>query len=106
MMEAGKLRKRVRLQELTEKQNDFGEIVRSYTTYATVWAAVKPLQGRELQFAQQINAEVTYKITIRYKFNVTSEHRVIHRKKILEIISVINPEESDKSLVLMCKEFI
>jgi SPP1 family predicted phage head-tail adaptor len=103
-MNIGRLRKRVQLQQLVRNQDDFGEAVPSYSTYATVWASVEPLQGRELEFAQQISAEITHKVTIRYNAAVTSEHRVVYGERILEIEAVINPEERNEMLILMCKE--
>jgi SPP1 family predicted phage head-tail adaptor len=103
-MNVGKLRKRVQLQHLARNQDSFGEAVPSYSTYATVWASVEPLQGRELEHAQQISAEVTHRVTIRYNAAVTPEHRVLYGTRILEIEAVINPEERNEYLVLMCKE--
>jgi SPP1 family predicted phage head-tail adaptor len=103
-MNIGKLRKRVQLQHLVRNQDDFGEAIPSYTPYATVWASVEPLQGRELEHAQQISAEITHRVTIRYIAAVTSEHRVVYGERILEIESVINPEERNEMLILMCKE--
>jgi SPP1 family predicted phage head-tail adaptor len=103
-MRIGKLRKRVQLQHLARNQDSFGEAVSSYTPYATVWASVEPLQGRELEHAQQISAEVTHRVTIRYNAAVTSEHRVVYGNRTLEIEAVINPEERNEMLVLMCKE--
>ena len=85
-------------------QDSFGEAVPSYTTYATVWASVEPLQGRELENAQQISAEITHKVTIRYNAAVTSEHQVVYGERIIEIEAVLNPEERNEYLVLMCKE--
>lgn len=103
-MKVGKLRKRVKLQNLARNQDSFGEAVPSYTTYTTVWASVEPLQGRELEHAQQISAEVSHRVTIRYNRNVTSEHRVVYVERTLEIIAVINPEEQNEMLILLCKE--
>ena len=47
-MRIGTLRHRVELQEPVENQDGYGEAERTYTTYATVWASVEPLSGREL----------------------------------------------------------
>lgn len=103
-MQVGKLRHRVQLQQLARNQDSFGEAVPSYATYSTVWASVEPLQGRELEHAQQISAEVSHRVTIRYNKNVTSEHRVVYGERTLEIEAVINPEERNEMLILMCKE--
>ncbi len=103
-MEPGKLRKQVQLQELAENQNDYGEKIPSYTTYATIWASIEPLQGRELQYAQQIIAETTHKVVIRYNSKVEATHRVVYGDRILEIEAKINFEERNEYLVLLCKE--
>jgi SPP1 family predicted phage head-tail adaptor len=103
-MEIGELNKRVELQHLAENKDDFGEMIRSYAPYAKVWAKIEPLQGRELEHAQQISTETTHRVTIRYKANVASEHRVIYKERIFEIEVPLNPGERNEYLVLMCKE--
>lgn len=103
-MNAGKLRHRVELQEVSGSQDSFGESLRTYATYATVWASVEPLQGRELELAQQVSAETNHKITIRYNSNVDTEHRIVFSGRVFELTSVINPSERNEHLVLFCKE--
>lgn len=100
----GRLRKRVQLQHLAKNQDGYGEMIPSYSTYATVWASIEPLQGRELEHAQQISAETSHRVKIRYNSNVVSEHRVIYGDRTFEIESVINPDERNEMLILMCKE--
>lgn len=106
-MEAGRLNKRVKLQQPVKNQDDYGEMEVSYSTYATVWASIEPLQGRELEHAHQISAETNHRVTIRYGIypaDVASEHRVIYGERTFEITSVINPGERNEKLILMCKE--
>lgn len=100
------MRHRVELQSFSTAQNAFGEEVRTWTTFATVWASVEPLQGRELMEAQQINAETTIKIMLRYNATIESVHRVKIGSRLLDIVSVVNPQERDEHLVLMCKEAV
>ena len=103
-MQAGKLRHRVSLQELARNQSVTGEMIPSYAPYATVWASVEPLTGRELEFAQQITAETNYRVTIRYNSKVDVEHRVVFGDNTFEVTSVVNPDERNEQLFLMCKE--
>ena len=103
-MQAGKLNKRISLTALSETTNSFGEQTGSYASYATVWAAIEPLSGRELEHAQQISAEITHKITVRYNSSVTSKHRITYGSRTFEIEAVLNPDERNEQLVLMCKE--
>lgn len=107
-MRAGELRHRVAFKADTPTQDDFGEPIESWTTYMTVWAAIEPLEGRELLLAQQVSAEVTIRVRIRYDSanTVSPEHRIIEGSRILEIVNVINPLERNEKLTLMCKEIV
>ena len=105
-MRAGKLRYKITIQDYTESQNSYGEVTKTWEDYATVWASIEPIRGREFWESQQINAEVTAKITIRYLAGVTPKMRVKYEARIFEIISVINPEERNKDLQLMVKESV
>lgn len=105
-MNIGKLRHRISLQSITETQNSYGELVQTKSTYATVWASVEPLNGREFMDAKQINAELSHKVIIRHNSSVTSEDVILFGSREFKIDSVINYEERDIYQVLMCKEIL
>lgn len=65
-----------------------------------------PLNGREYFAAQQINAEVSTKIVIRYLKGVEPTMRVNFKDRYFEILSVIHMAERKKELQLMCKEVV
>jgi len=75
-MESGKLNKKIRIQEFTLSQDSSGGGARTWTNLTETWAAVEPMQGRELVFAQQINSRISVKITLRYVAGVTPQCRV------------------------------
>lgn len=77
-MKSGKLDRRITIQNRIETQNSFGEAVISYGTFATVWAEVLPLSGRELFTAAQTFPEAQLKVRIRYLAGVTEKHRILH----------------------------
>ena len=103
-MRAGKLRHKITIQDYTESQNGYGAVTKTWSDYATLWASIEPIRGREFWESQQINAEVTAKITIRYLADINPKMRVKYGNRIFEIISVINPEERNVELQLMVKE--
>ena len=105
-MRAGQLRHKVIIQENTPSRDDYGAEAESWSNFATVWAAIEPIRGREFWESQQINAEVTARITIRYLSGVTPKMRVKYGTRIFDIISVINPEERNRDLQLMVKEAV
>jgi len=105
-MRAGKLRHKVTIQDYTESQNSYNEMIKTWSDYETVWASIEPARGREFWESQQINAEVTTKITIRHLYGINPKMRVKYGNRIFEIISVINPEERNVELQLMVKESV
>lgn len=104
MIEAGRLRHRVAIQSATEAQNDLGEVEKTWATTATVWGAVEPLTGRELWQAQQVSAEITHRVRMRYRSGLTPKNRILFGSRILEINAILNPEERNIDLELLCRE--
>ena len=103
-MFAGRLRHRVDLQSVAESQSGTGAVKRSWSTYATVWAEVRPAQGGERFTAQRVTAETTHTVRIRWRSGVTTADRVKFGARVFEIESILNPDERDRELVLLCKE--
>lgn len=105
-MRAGRLRHRVTIQQCTETQNSYGEAVKEWTDYATVWASVEPAKGREFWESQQVNAEITGTVVMRYLAGVKSKMRVLYDGRVFEILAVINPDERNRELQLAVKEMV
>lgn len=106
VMQIGKLRHRITLQKQVNTVNDYGGAVTTWKNVATVWADVRPLSGREYFSAQQVQSEVTTQIWLRYLDGIMPTMRVKFGKRTLEIVSVLNMQERNVSLQLMCKEVI
>ena len=103
-MKIGNLRHRVVLQQKVITEDALKQQSEAWADIATVWAAIEPLSGREYFAARQENAEVTAKITIRYRKDVTPDMRAVAEGRVFDVLSVINPGERNISLILMCKE--
>jgi len=103
-MRIGELRHRVTLRKKEIAEDALKQQSEVWTDIATVWARIEPLSGREYFAARQENAEVTAKITIRYRKDVTPDMRAVSEGRVFDVLSMINPEERNISLVLMCKE--
>lgn len=102
----GRLRHYVELQSASESINAYGERTESFAKYANAWARIEPLNGRELEHARQINGEISHRVTIRYNSNVAVKHRVVYDSRNFEINAVINPDERNRYLQLMCTEVV
>ena len=105
----GQLRHKVTIEEDSgTTRNAYNEITPNWTTITggEVFADVVPLNGRELIDAQQQQADVTHRVRIRYLSTVTPTMRVVHGSRNLHITSVINQEERDRWMELLCVERI
>lgn len=105
-MKIGDLRHRITLQKLEMVQNAYGEMTETWTDVSTVWASVNPISAREFFQAETVNSEITHKILIRYRENVKPSMRVKFKDRIFFIQSVINFNEKNEALQLMCKELV
>ena len=110
-MEAGKLRHRVTIQELTLTPDAHGGNIETWSDLATVWAKVEPAITRaastwEFWTSQQLNISLAYIVTIRYLENINPLNRVKFGTRIFKIHAVINPSEGRRELQLMCEEVI
>lgn len=100
----GSLRHRVILKKPIITKDTIGQDVEEWQDVAFVWASVEPLSGREYFNARQINSEVTTKITMRYIKDLDSHWVVQLEQRTFNILSVINFEERNIYLQLLCSE--
>lgn len=103
-MRAGELNQRVTIQSKASGQDSYGMPNGSWSTLATVWARVQPLLGREFMEGRQLEAEVSTRVRIRYRTDVTPQMRLVHGAVTYDIVSVMNPNSDGRETVLMCRE--
>src|SRR6266852_5251210 len=102
-MNIGQMRYRVNLLRPSTVRDTFGGKT-SPVAFATTWASVEALQGKELYKAQQMVAEVSHRVTIRYQPGVLAKDLVDFKGRIFSVESVINVEERNRFLQLLCLE--
>ena len=102
-MNPGELDQRVTFRRQTSQQDELGQLINTWVTLGTVWAAVEPQAGREFVAAGAAQSELTTKIRIRYRPGVTTGDRVLHDGRVYDIQSVIDYRSARRELVLLCK---
>lgn len=105
-MRGGALDTRVVIQSQSLSQNEFGESVITWVDFATVWAEVEQLSGRDLWAMQQIHSPVTTRVLIRPLTGLLSSMRVTFGARVLTIEAVIISRKRQDYLELMCSEGI
>lgn len=87
-----------------ESRNALGEPALAWKEVAQTWASIKPLAGRELWQAQQVQADVTHAVRLRYRRGVDATMELDLQGRRLKIVAVLNIEERNRTLELLCQE--
>jgi SPP1 family predicted phage head-tail adaptor len=102
-MRGGRLRHKVSIQQPVETQNTYGAPEVAWANVATgVWVGIEPLRGREFFAAKQVNSEIEARVVMRYRSDVKAKYRILHGADEYYIDSVINIDERNRELQLMC----
>jgi SPP1 family predicted phage head-tail adaptor len=103
---AGDLKHQIIIQVAQKSKNSMGEFVDTWSTWATVWAAIEPASGKNYYAAKQLNAEVDGVCRIRYRTGVLPTMRILYGSRVLRIVSIVNPKETNEELQLFYKELL
>jgi SPP1 family predicted phage head-tail adaptor len=92
MIDPGRLKTRLQVQSPVEVDDGQGGVVRTYTTLATVWAAVTPLAARAAASgsveADAEGATIKVRIILRSNFSLTLQHRLVDGARIYRIAAI------------------
>lgn len=105
-MEAGSLRHRITIQQRTDTQDGYGEPIPTWSTLATVWAAVEPQTGQEATIAmsQQSEARLRIRVRVRYRTDLSVLHRIVWQGRTFQIEATAEVQSNRRELHLICYE--
>ena len=104
-MDIGKLNKRITFLKTEHVEDDMGQSKTTWTEYKTVWATVKPYKSSESTFMSKLKPEVTHRIYVRYRDNITADMRIYYHGRIFEIAGPpLDMDEEHEMLEIQCKE--
>lgn len=89
MIDPGKLRERVTVQQASESRNALGETVLAWADLTTVWASVEGVSSREALDAGQQEVTITHRVRMRYLSTLTQNMRFRWRDRTLNIVSLL-----------------
>jgi len=102
---AGKMRQRLEIVLPGTSRDSFGGTTPGGgTSLGTVWGEVVALSGRDAVAAQSFSSIATHQVTIRYIPNVTAKCQVKLYRRTFQVEAVLNVEERNKVLKLICVE--
>lgn len=86
-IKAGELVHYITIQSKSIIEDENGIESEQWTDYKKLWAKVSPLSARDLVASQAAQAQTIARMKIRYRDDITTEMRVIHRNRIYAIDS-------------------
>ncbi|MGL5328164.1 MAG: phage head closure protein [Peptostreptococcaceae bacterium] len=106
-MNVGRLKHKITIQEKTKEKNGYGELKEIWTNvYTDRRVEIKPVTGKSFWSAQQINSEITHQVITRYADRIKPSMRIVFKGRVFEILYVMNFNEAEKYLQIMCKELV
>lgn len=84
----GDLDRRITIQAKTVERDDYGATKETWSDAATVWAQYLPGGGDERFAAAQVYAETQARFRIRWRDDVTTQHRVLFDGKLWDILAI------------------
>jgi len=108
-MTVGELRQKVEIQAprpLPPDRSPEGdpEPAVAFETIARRWAKLEPVSGNETWQQQQVQAEVTHTLTLRYLASLTPACRVLYQGRVFHLVSCLNVGERNEWTVCQAVE--
>ena len=88
---------RISIQQKSVVTDDEGISVETWNDVVAIWAAYKPLNGREFFAAAAVNAENTARYEIRRRKDILSDMRLIDGDRTFSITAVIDDPFGDRA---------
>lgn len=104
-MLAQRLRHQIRIRQRATSLNGYRENTGAWSTFATVYAGIEQLTGREFVAMQAMQADVTCRVVVRHEDvdGVTTQMVVVFDNRVFDIVEVRNLRERDRVVYLMCR---
>lgn len=76
------------IQSATETRDDYGAVVQTWTTFATVWARKRDIRGSEQFDVQQVNPRIAATFLIYWLSGITEKMRISYDGQYWDIRSI------------------
>ena len=95
----GLMDRKIVIKNFTKSKNGFGEDVRTYAPFKTVWCLVKEMGGDKPFDADKLNTVIKKEFTIRYLNGFDTTSKIEYQNKEFDILSIDSPDRN-RTLVI------
>lgn len=104
MKKVAVLRHQILIREKQLADDEYGGQTETLVTIHSTWAAIWPVNAKETRENMRTESNVTHNIRIRYRSGITHAMIVVFGIRTFEIKGMINVEERNILLDLVCNE--
>lgn len=105
MIYTGKLNRRITFQRLETVQDEMGQNKSTWRNYKTVWGSMKAYKSSEHNFMGKLKPEVTHRVYVRYREDITADMRIFYKGHTYAIAgSPLNVNDARELLEIQCEE--
>lgn len=108
---SSRLRHRLTLQQEVQTPDGAGGSNKSWADVTDLWAEIIPITGsgikgggKEIVFGDQVEANISHRILLRYRDGVTPDMRLVFESRIFNIRYVVDVNEMRENLTLLVQE--
>lgn len=95
----------IALEQRPATTDSFGEQTLTWSSFMSgIPAKVSPISGREALASGAFASEITHRVVMRYVAGITAEMRVSFSGRYFAIKAILDEEERNERLTLMCAE--
>lgn len=105
-MVARNLRQKITIQRPANTVDNRGQISGDWVDVATRFAQVRKMTGREATASNQLYAQATWRVRIRWEksLTITVDDRLKYGERFLLVGSISNVKERNQEIELLCSE--
>ena len=103
-MKIGSFKHKITIQTQATMPDGMGGNISTWEDEATVSAGIWPVSASEQVQAMQNVMTISHRIRIRYRSILKASSRIKYGERYFNIVSVVNPNEENRLLDLICKE--
>lgn len=100
----GKLNKRATIQTYTATGDGMGGNTIAWSSGESVYCDIMPLNGAEVLRYGAVDSDISHKVTMRYRANLSNQNRFVYDGRYFNIRTVIDKGEDAQFIELLCAE--
>lgn len=106
MMKIAELRHQVQIQKKIQSPDGMGGFTEILSLAFEAWAAIWPMSAKEARDNMRVEANISHNIRIRYRSGISHDMIIVFGTRTFEIKGIINKDERNIWLDIVCNERI